>query len=425
MEKLVVVIMGENAERFISMSLESVKDADAIVYCDGGSIDNTLNIVMDNGLLIANSNGEMPNFSIGTNRENMRIIQNPYDQEDIGMNGKQRNFYLNYVKENYPDYWCLAIDADEVVEDLNKIKEFIQEAKPAVYSVKMKHFIGDLGHEDSAVEKHWVPNRLFKISNADYYPEVEHPILQSKEEIVTQFRIETYCPYEQTDCTTIWHLAYIPNLWEMKKRYENHLKKSNMHTPQFLKEWYFSHIFGSYPRKEIKFIEIPPIILREFGIDPDEIYFATHNRLEVKHFLMVRSWIDHFFAKHPEAKEQNYSPKILDMGCGWGMYGYVAQMFGADWQGIEKSNYACINSIMREKIRQGDILNYNEDATYDIVLLIDILEHLEEKDLDKALENIKDAGEIFIFSNALSRSFSSRCSRMSINKTMSYVASSL
>ena len=45
MNKLVVVIMGENCERFIGMCLESVKDADVIVYCDGGSADKTLSIV--------------------------------------------------------------------------------------------------------------------------------------------------------------------------------------------------------------------------------------------------------------------------------------------------------------------------------------------------------------------------------------------
>ena len=47
MEKLVVVIMGQNCEKFIGMCLESVKESDAIVYCDGGSTDGTLDIVND------------------------------------------------------------------------------------------------------------------------------------------------------------------------------------------------------------------------------------------------------------------------------------------------------------------------------------------------------------------------------------------
>ena len=42
MDKLVVCIMGQNCEKFIPMCLESVKEADAIVYCDGGSYDETI-----------------------------------------------------------------------------------------------------------------------------------------------------------------------------------------------------------------------------------------------------------------------------------------------------------------------------------------------------------------------------------------------
>lgn len=258
--------------------------------------------------------------------------------------------------------------------------------KQNVFDVHMRHFQQDLGHEDSTIEWHRVPRRLFKITDDLEYPCVEHPVLQG------EFKEVGVC-----DDVTIFHLAYIPNLWELKKRYENHLKKSNMHTPQFLKEWYFSHLFGAYPKKEIRMIEIPPIILREFGIDPDEIYFATHNKLEVKHFIMMHNWLDYFLSKYPEISP-DWKPRILDMGCGWGIYGYVAQMFGANWHGIDKSEFACRNSMMRDKMKQGDILEYQKDATYDIVLLIDILEHLEEKDLDKAMENMKEVGDIFIFS---------------------------
>ena len=160
MNKLVVVILGENCEKFIEMCLESVKDADAIVYCDGGS------------------KRIMEYEEDFLDRYKAILIENTYNQSDPCMNGKQRNFYLKYLKENYPDDWCLVLDADEVVDDFNKIKEFIQTAKHGLYSVKMRHFIGDLGHEDATREQHFVPNRLFKISSAAYYPEIEHPVLQ-------------------------------------------------------------------------------------------------------------------------------------------------------------------------------------------------------------------------------------------------------
>lgn len=35
-QRLVCVVMGQNCDKFIGMCLDSVKDADDIVYCDGG-----------------------------------------------------------------------------------------------------------------------------------------------------------------------------------------------------------------------------------------------------------------------------------------------------------------------------------------------------------------------------------------------------
>lgn len=113
MVKLVVVVMGQNCEKFIEMCLESVKQADAIIYCDGGSTDKTLNIVRDF-------------LSIHQKGYDYTIKQS-YNQEDLGMNGKQRNFYLDYVKKNYPGWYCLVLDADEVLDEggIQKIKEFL------------------------------------------------------------------------------------------------------------------------------------------------------------------------------------------------------------------------------------------------------------------------------------------------------------
>ena len=34
-EKLVCVIMGQDCEKFIEMSLDGVKESDEIIYCDG------------------------------------------------------------------------------------------------------------------------------------------------------------------------------------------------------------------------------------------------------------------------------------------------------------------------------------------------------------------------------------------------------
>lgn len=357
MEKLVVMIMGAgNNMKFIDMCVNSTRDADEIVFLDSGNNDGTSEYL---------------------NEHNIKTIFRQYDENDKNWNGKQRNFYLNYLKENYPDDWALCLDADEVVEDLSKIKEFIQTVPKGVYSVKMRHFIGDLGHEDSTIKTHFVPNRLFKIECADKYPEVEHPVLISKEG----------CQVAGTTCTTIWHLAYVPNLWEIKKRYENHLKKSNMHTPEFLHQWYKAHLFGQYPRKPIDLRDIPEVILREFSLDKDEFYFSNRG-IELKHSLMVKQWYDYF---KPES--------VLDLGCGRGPYLYFWKWYVNTCVGLELSEWAVKNAFT-DNIYVCDISNDFESIAsgFDLVTIIDVLEHLDDIQLDKTLKNISKSGKRFIFS---------------------------
>lgn len=363
-QKIVTVIMGQDCEKFLPMCLESVKDSDVIVFCDGGSKDKTKDIV--HNFRRFDNNAGIPAVT----------IENHFDKEDSTMNGKQRNFYLDYIKENYPGYWCLALDADEVVEDFSKIKEFINTTPKELYSVKMRHFIQDLAHEDATHETHFVPNRLFKIESADKYPEVEHPVLQPKkgEQVAA------------TDCTTIWHLAYIPNLWAIKERYRQHMAKSDMHTPEFLKQWYHSHIFGKYPTKEFNPVEVPDIILDEFGVDKDELYFAERG-IDMKHPLMVKQWYDYF---KPE--------KVLDLGCGRGPYLFFWKWFVSDTMGIELSAYACKNNFGVDKVINGSAADSGCYEKADLITAIDILEHLNDEDLDKTLKNMADYGNKFLFS---------------------------
>lgn len=355
MEKLVVVVMGQDCEKFIGMCLNSVKEGDAVVYLDGGSNDNTKKIFAREWR--------------GTGK-NWKIINNKYNQEDIKMNGKQRNFYLNYVKKNYPDWWCLVLDADEVVEDLSKIKEFINRDNVSgyvggVWSLKMRHLIGDLAHEDNSLPKHFVANRLFKIKHADKYPEIEHPILKPISNIKPG----------ATDCTTIWHLSHIAEAFNVKQKYENHLKKSKMHSSEFLKQWYWNHLFGQFPRKAFNPIKLPDVILKEFNIDKDELYF--HNRgLEVKHFIDAIHWKEFFKCK-----------TAYEFGCGRAPRVYAMNHIGIEAYGLEISDFAFVNAY-DTNIQKGDILKVKDVGKLDLVIAYDLLEHLEYMNLDIAIQLI-------------------------------------
>jgi len=91
--------------------------------------------------------------------------------------------------------------------------------------------------------------------------------------------------------------------------------------------------------------------------------------------------------------------KVLDLGCGLGLFGYTLNGLGVEYTGMDKSHWAVnMTAFKNLDIRQGDITEKQDFKDFDLVLVIDILEHLEEKDLDKTLNYIKEYGNKFIFS---------------------------
>jgi len=368
-QRLVVVIMGQNCRKFIKMCYESIKDADAIMFCDGGSSDGTIEYLKKENFVWEPADAK---------EDTKTMVFQHYDQIQSEMNGRQRNFYLECVKKKYPGWWCLAIDADEVVDTngIKKLKEFInfipEENNDILFSPKMRHLISDFAHEDTTQPVHFVPNRLFKIRNDLIYPEIEHPVLGHEGAIRMQNLM----------LTTIWHMAYAPNMWDIKKRYECHIAKSDMHTPEYLKNWYFAHLFGEYPNKRFNPIELPDTILNEFGIDKDELYFHNRKKMEVKHYQDAIDWKEFF----------NLKSAVL-FGCGFGQRVHALRLINVPALGIDISKYAVKNSLSANA-KQGNIINYNEPiGNFDLTVAYDILEHLKYEDLDKAI------GTLYAFSD--------------------------
>lgn len=266
-QKLVVVIMGPGKKHFAEMTLESVKDADKILYWTSAN-----DLVDENEASLFNDNVDY------------EVFYNNWDDEDKATNGKCRQRYLDYLKQNYPDDWCLVLDEDELLEEygIEKIKKFISESEPGLYNVKMRHFIGDLGHEDNTRPVHVVPCRLFKISEAIKYPEHSHPVLEGE--------LKGAC----LD-TTIWHLGHLPIVYldYLQNRYHQHLNDSQIHTREFLESWYYAHIMGHYPVKEISPIGLPKQLVERYNINVDKFYFQNRG-LEVKHFIDAYNYKQYF-----------------------------------------------------------------------------------------------------------------------------------
>ena len=373
MKRLIVSYIVENEIDWLPLSLEPIiNDIDGVVIVDGGSKDGTIEY-------IKNMQEKYP--------DKITLIQNRYEHEYIGANGRQRNVYLKYLQLRYEDQWNITLDADEVTNDIDKFRFLIEgfEKEPLqddiMCSVKMRHLIQDVQHEDNwyvnNLPNHFVPNRFFKISSDMYYPEVEHPVLSSK---------NADALYLATNLPTIWHFGYIRHITQLRKKYLNHLAKSNMHTKQFLQEWYMKHLIGEYPRGIINISDLPDSIKRDFEIDPDEVYFKDRIKIELKHIIDVRMWWDYFKPK-----------TTLEAACGagqrvWAMLGHSVDAYGFDSSKWIVDKAPLFASGLTGRIFQHNILQPKEEwlEKYELVIAYDIMEHLDEKQIRIALTNLYD-----------------------------------
>ena len=106
---------------------------------------------------------------------------------DKEMNGKQRNKYLDFVKLNYPDDWCLVLDADELITSKYP-KNNWEELSSAIFSIVNSHnntnsFSFDARHIFLKKEFDLIPynpQRLFRTGKVSYFRDVfENPWVDS------------------------------------------------------------------------------------------------------------------------------------------------------------------------------------------------------------------------------------------------------
>jgi 2-polyprenyl-3-methyl-5-hydroxy-6-metoxy-1,4-benzoquinol methylase len=192
--------------------------------------------------------------------------------------------------------------------------------------------------------------------------------------------------------TTIWHLGHLPveYLDYILKRYKQHSNDSIIHNQQLLDIWRDAHLFGKYPTREINPLELPKQIIERYEINKDRFYFATRTSLEIKHFLMVHQWL------------MKFNPvSVLDIGCGFGLYGYAMKIINnkIQYTGVEKSKYVGKhwNNNIGDLINE-DIKNVSINKQFDLVLFVDVLEHLTYEDLDIVLQQNCNRDSVFIFS---------------------------
>jgi hypothetical protein len=365
MVKLIACIMAGNCEKTIKLCLKAVEpQVDEVVICyDTSSKDKTMDVIK-----AFEPSKELPIA--------LTYREYKHDLSNKTANSDQRNHYLNYLKENHMDDWVLCLDADEVVdENLARIKDQLKQFEKEnwhLISPRMIHFQSDLGHEDGTKEKHYVLNRLFKVTPSLFYPDGEHPVLQTKDTRVL--------PGVVCESFIVYHFAYAREMFYLKDRIDTHRAKSEIHTAGFLTDWYHQHISGTYPKREIDVTTLPKVIKDYFEINDDYFYFKNRN-IEFKQVIDAAHWRDFF---KPET--------ALMVGDGKAIRTLACRFAGINAEGFDISEYAVQNNLggFGESIFwKDDIVNRKVSLAdeYDLVVIYDVLEHLDESDLPKALDN--------------------------------------
>lgn len=382
--KFVCCMIGDKCADSLKLSVDNIiNDVDKLFFVWGTEDNITLTA-------LENLQTEYP--------EKIVILKRRYEHEHKGANGRARNAYLEMIKEwkttkgITEDIWTLVLDPDEVLENFTALKELIktkQNQDCKFFNLKMEHFIGNLHNFDNIKQEHYTALRFFKYTNEIKYPEWEHtmPIISLGERIMN------------INFITIWHFGYCRDMFRVLHRYETNLKKSNIHDIKFLRHWYISHLFGRYPKRQLSPVHLPKSIRKKFLIEDigEELYFMERMQLPGVMFLEAKEWIDYFDLK--SQNKQGEKKEVLCIGCGVGHRVKVFETFGVESSGFDISNWAIKNTPYNNiAVWTDDILQLTvgTEQGYDLVTAYDILEHLEEKDLDKALQNIKSLSKRYI-----------------------------
>lgn len=108
-----------------------------------------------------------------------------------------------------------------------------------------------------------------------------------------------------------------------------------------------------------------------------------------------------YWELHPES--------ILDIGCGWGKYGFLAREYLRDcpwmpnWKTVKRvdavevfENYITdLHRQIYDNIYIGDITEL-EVGNYDLILLVDVIEHIEKSKALELVEKLKRKGKLLI-----------------------------
>ena len=118
----------------------------------------------------------------------------------------------------------------------------------------------------------------------------------------------------------------------------------------------------------------------------DKNYYDDYNGLP---YVKSEHW-EKFFDNIAEKIKNEINPKtVLDVGCAKGFLVEKLRDRGIEAFGIDSSEYAIsqVDDSIKDYCKVGSILDPLE-RKYDLIVCIEVIEHLFEEDSKKALENL-------------------------------------
>jgi len=117
-------------------------------------------------------------------------------------------------------------------------------------------------------------------------------------------------------------------------------------------------------------------------------------------YKRTEHWLN-FFDKIAERIINDINPKsVLDAGCAWGFLVEALRNRGVDAYGIDISDYAISNvdRSIKDYCKVGSIAEPFE-RKYDLIVSIEVLEHMKSNDAIKAIENFCNSSDRVLFSS--------------------------
>jgi SAM-dependent methyltransferase len=142
---------------------------------------------------------------------------------------------------------------------------------------------------------------------------------------------------------------------------------------------------------------VDPALLQSFY---DQFYYDTY-AFGQRYSATNPHWRDHF-ARFADTIVSELAPKTaIDLGCGPGLLVEALRERGVEAWGVDLSDYAIEHAAdgAREFCRVGSISD-PLDRTYDLVICIEVIEHVPAQYADDCVANMAEHGRRVLFSSA-------------------------